>query len=103
MPDVDRRRPDELLHLIELRTAGVQILRGRLDLVELEVDAFVRTDFRAELAADALEPVDTVLPSKRDGELDLLIRIEMGDGLEASGDEAGDPRHRDQCLLYRPE
>src|SRR3989454_8608051 len=103
MPDVDRRPPDDLLHLIELRTAGVEILGGRLDLVELEVDAFVRTDFRAELAADALEPVDTVLPSKRHGELDLLIRIEMGDGLAASGDEAVDPRHRDQRLLNRCE
>src|SRR2546422_11400911 len=75
------------------------ILGRRLDFVELEVDALVRTDLRAELAADALEPVDTVLPSKRHGELDLLIRIEMGDGLAASGDEAVDPRHRDQCLL----
>src|SRR3989440_7954036 len=103
MPDVDRRPPDNLLHLIELRTAGVEILGGRLDLVELEVDAFVRTDFRAELAADALEPVDTVLPSKRHGELDLLIRIEMGDGLAASGDEAVDPRHRYQCRLNRRE
>src|SRR2546428_4090588 len=103
MPDVDRRPPDDLLHLIELRTAGVEILGGRLDLVELEVDAFVRTDFRAELAADALEPVDTVLPSKRHGELDLLIRIEMGDGLAASGDEAVDARQPGQCLLKHPK
>src|SRR2546426_5138288 len=103
MPDIDRGPPDDLLHLIELRPAGVKILRRRLDFVELEVDAFVRTDFRAELAADALEPVDAVLPSKRHGELDLLVRIEMRDGLAPTGDEAVDPRHRDQCLLNRRE
>src|SRR5207249_11968554 len=63
----------------------------------------VRTDLRAELAADALAPVDAVLPSKRDGELDFLIRIEMGDGLPAARDEAVEPRHRDQRLLDRRE
>src|SRR3989449_4613171 len=103
MPDIDRGPPDDLLHLVELRTAGVKILRRWLDFVELEVDAFVRTDLRAELAADALEPVDAVLPAKRHGQLDLLIRIEMGDGLPASGDEAVDARHRNQCLLDRRE
>src|SRR5436309_10331887 len=103
MSDVDGRPPDNLLHLIELRTARMDILGRRLDFVELEVDAFVRTDLRAELAADALEPIDAVLPSKRHGELDLLIRIEMGDGLPASGDEAVDARHRDQRLLDRRE
>src|SRR5947209_3936977 len=103
MPDIDRGSPDDLLHLVELRAAGVEILRSRLDLVELEVDAFVRTDLRAELAADALEPVDAVLPAKRQRQLDLLIRIEMGDGLPASRDEAVDARHRDQCLLDRRE
>src|SRR2546426_809508 len=103
MPDIDRGPPDDLLHLVELRTARVEILRRWLDFVELEVDAFVRTDLRAQLAADALEPVDAVLPAKRHGQLDLLIRIEMGDGLPASGDEAVDARHRDQCLLDRRE
>src|SRR5438128_7232518 len=79
------------------------ILGGRFDFVELEVDALVRADFRAQLAADALEPVDAVLPAKRDGEFDLLIRIEVGDGLAASRYEAVDPGHRDPRLLDRGE
>src|SRR5712692_1640306 len=101
VPDVDGGPPDDLLHLVELRSARVEILGRRLDLVELEVDAFVRTDLRAQLTADALEPVDAVLASKRQGELDLLIRVEVRDGLAASRDQAVDPRHRDQRLLDR--
>src|SRR3989449_9962261 len=99
MSDVDSRPADDLPHLIELRTAWMEILGRRLDFVELEVDAFVRTDLRAELAADALEPVDAVLPSKRHGELDFLIRIEMGDGLPAAGDEAVCSRAGYQTLV----
>src|SRR5207247_11299810 len=101
--DVDRGPPDDLLHLIELGSARMEILGSRLDLVELEVDAFVRTDLRAQLTADALEPVDAVLPTKRQGEFDLLIGVEVRDGLPSSGDEAVDPRHRDQRRLDRRE
>src|SRR5881227_521189 len=54
--DVHGRTANRLLHLVELRAARVKVLRRRLDLVELEVDALVRTDLRAQLATDALEP-----------------------------------------------
>src|SRR5438046_626145 len=101
MPDVHRGPPDHLLHLVQLRAAGVQELRRGFDLVELEVDAFVRADLRAQLAADALEPVDAVLAPIRERELDLLVRIQMGDRLPASGDEAVDAWHGHQGLLDR--
>src|SRR5207245_7811841 len=74
VPDVHRGSPDDLLHLIELRSTRVEILGGRFDLVELEVDALVRADFRAQLAADALEPVDAGLPAARHRDFDLLLR-----------------------------
>src|SRR5881396_1239144 len=101
--DVHGRTANRLLHLVELRAARVKVLRRRTDLVEFEVDALVRTDLRAQLASDALEPVDAMLAAVREGQLDLLIRIEVGHGLSAAGHEAVDPGHRDERLLDRRE
>src|SRR5438128_1492078 len=81
----------------------MEIFRGRLDLVELEVDAFVWADLRAQLAPDTLEPVDAVLSAVRERQLDLLIWIQVGDGLAASRDETVDPGHRHERLLDRCE
>src|SRR5256712_4315136 len=79
----------------------MEIFRGRLDLIELEIDAFVRADLRAQLAPDALEPVDAVLSPICQRQLDFLIWIPVGDGLATSRDETVDPRHRLQRLLDR--
>src|SRR5256886_3048144 len=101
MPDVHRGPPDHLLHLVQLRAAGVQELRRGFDLVEFEVEPFVGADLRAQLAADALNPVDAVLAPIRERELDLLVRIEMGDRLPASGNEGVDAGHGHKGLLDR--
>src|SRR5947199_413289 len=95
------RFPLPVVRLVELRAARVKVLRRRLDLVELEVDALVRTDLRAQLATDALEPVDAVLTPIREGKFDLLVGIEMSDRLSTARHEAVDPRHRDERLFDR--
>src|SRR5207244_12775481 len=65
VPDIDRGPPDDLLHLIELGSTRMEILGSRLDLVELEVHALVRTDLRPPLSADALEPAAALMPPTR--------------------------------------
>src|SRR3990170_1117634 len=66
-----------------------------LDLQDVEVDALVRADLRAQLAADALVPVDRVLAAVRLRELDPLVRVQDRDGLP--------PERRDDRLLHRHE